>query len=160
MVQYEKLTTKLELVYKEIIRNYDLQKSYLPLISRTVYSTFKVVFKKAIAENEVIDVNKLMHIEFFGNIDNDLFDALKYEFALELCHKSTISVLLGDHLAQRYLPQIIKIMREELYSHCTEKIFDYLGLDLHNNTVAHHRTDVLQDVKHEFYEEFKKLRVA
>lgn len=159
-MNYDKLNSRLSKVYLEIVKNYDLQKSYAPVLSKSTYLAFKSVFMKQINTGSIAEINRLLKTDYFDNLENDLFDQLKYEFALELCHKTTVSVLLGDHIANKYLPLIIKSIANELYGHCTEKLFEYLGLDLHYNKVAHHREDLLKEAKQEFYQSFNMLRVA
>jgi hypothetical protein len=159
-MNYDKLNSRLSKVYLEIVKNYDLQKSYAPVLSKSTYLAFKSVFMKQINTGSIAEINRLLKTDYFDNLENDLFDQLKYEFALELCHKTTVSVLLGDHIANKYLPIIIKSIANELYGHCTEKLFEYLGLDLHYNKVAHHREDLLKEAKQEFYQSFNMLRVA
>lgn len=159
-MNYDKLNSRLLKVYLEIVKNYDLQKSYSSVLSKSTYLAFKSVFMKQINTGSIAEINRLLKTDYFDNLENDLFDQLKYEFALELCHKTTVSVLLGDHIAHKYLPIIIKSIANELYGHCTEKLFEFLGLDLHYNKVAHHRADLLKEAKQEFYQSFKMLRVA
>lgn len=159
-MNFDKLNTRLSQVYLDIVNKYDLQKSYAPVLSKSAFLAFKVVFTKEINTGNIAEINRLMKTDYFDNLDNELFDQLKYQFALELCHKTTISVLLGDHIANKFLPIIIKSIAKELYGHCTEKLFEYLGLDLHYNKVAHHRQDLLKEAKQEFYQSFKLQRVA
>jgi hypothetical protein len=159
-MQFEKLNIDLSNIYSEIVTKHDLQKSYALVLSKSAYVAFRTVFLKEINAGSVSEINRLMKTDYFDNLDNDLFEQLKYEFAVELCHKTTISALLGDHIANKYMPLLIKAIAKELYGHCTEKLFEYLGLDLHYNKVAHHREDLLKDAKQEFYQSFNLLRVA
>jgi hypothetical protein len=159
-MNFDKLNTGLSQVYSDIVKKYDLQKSYAPVLSKSAYMAFRTVFIKEINSGSIAEINRLLKTDYFDNLDNELFDQLKYEFAVELCHKTTISVLLGDHIANKYLPLIIKAIAKELYGHCAEKLFEYLGIDLHYNKVAHHREDLLKEAKQEFYQSFNLLRVA
>jgi len=159
-MNFDKLNTNLSNIYSEIVKQHDLQKSYAPVLSKSAYVAFRTVFLKEINSGSISEINRLLKTDYFDNLENDLYDQLKYEFAVELCHKTTISVLLGDHIVHKYLPIIIKSIAKELYGHCTEKLFEYLGLDLHYNKVAHHREDLLQEAKQEFYQSFNLLRVA
>lgn len=159
-MNFDKLNLVLSQVYLDIVKKYDLQKSYAPVISKAAYLAFKNVFLKEINTGNIAEINRLMKTDYFDNLDNELFDQLKYQFAVELCHNTTVSILLGDHIANKYLPIIIRNIADELYGHCTEKLFEYLGLDLHYNKVAHHREDLLKDAKQEFYKAFKLQRVA
>jgi len=160
METFEKLNQKFTAIAETIVKQHDLQKSYVSLLANTFYKSLKEVFKYSLENDQLESVNRVLHTTNFDFIEDDLYDALKYHFAIELCHKSTISVLLGDHIAQRYFPKIINAINSELYHHCTEKVYEYLGLELHYNKVAHTRSDKMLDVKNEFYENFKQLRVA